>query len=615
MSEIERDPARLFAQPACELLTRADGTMILKSRQALGPYPRSLGFYIDHWAAVQPERPFLLERGADGRWQGITYSGAQRRMRRIASGLLRRGLSQQRPVLILSDNGVEHALLMLASLYVGIPSISISSAYSLVSSDFAKLRRIVSLVEPGVIYAASSTRYARALQNIAGLHQATLVCGDETPAVNGAIRFDALEIEEDSKLVAAAADRVGPDTVAKLLFTSGSTDEPKAVINTQRMLVSNQQARAQHWPFLNHTPPVMLEWLPWSHTFGGNHDFNLALRFGGTVYIDAGRPVPQLFEATIANLKEIAPTVYFNVPRGYDLLVKALQADAALRENFFSRLQVLFSAAAALPQSLWDALLELSLRTIGKSVPLVSAWGATETAPTAMDCHFQADRSGVIGVPVPGCEIKLVPNNDKLEARVRGPNVTPGYFKRPDLTASHFDAEGFYKIGDAVRFVDIEHPERGLMFNGRVAEDFKLDSGTWVNVGILRVHAIATLAPIAQDIVVAGPNRSAIGFLIFPNVAACRQLCATLPDTAPIAEVLSHPAVRAYLAARLAALRDEGKGSSTYATAALLMHAAPVIDDGEITDKGYINQGAVLRRRSALVERLYQNDPEVIRPA
>jgi feruloyl-CoA synthase len=611
---VDRDPARLFASPACELVTRADGTMIMKSRHALGAYPRSLGVYHDHWARVAPERPFLLQRDREGTWRGVTYAEARRKIRRVATSLLDYGLSPNRPVVILSDNSVEHALLMHASMYVGVPSVSVSSAYALQSSDHAKLRRIVSLVQPGLIYVLSGTRFARALQSIEDLHDAAIVCGEDAAAIRGAIEFAACNVEENPKTVSAAFEAVGPDTIAKLLFTSGSTDEPKAVINTQRMLVSNQEARAQLWPFLNETPPVLVDWLPWSHTFGGNHNLNLVLRFGGTLYIDAGRPAPQLFDATIANLREIAPTVYFNVPRGYDMLVRALVSDAALRASFFSRLQVLFYGGAALPQSLWEALIELSIRTLGHALPQVSGWGSTETGPLATDCHFQAKCCGVIGVPVPGCEIKLVPNaNDKLEARVRGPNVTPGYFRRPELTASHFDAEGFYRIGDAVRLVDEAHPELGLMFDGRVAEDFKLDSGTWVNVGMLRLKALTALAPVAQDVVITGANRCAIGFLIFPNIAACRQLCAKLPQSVEIAAVLAHPSVCAHVAAGLAALRDAGNGSSTFATTALLMQEPASVDAGEITDKGYINQGAVLRRRSALVERLYQDDPAVIR--
>jgi len=606
VSGIERDPAKLFAPRACELVSRADGTMIFRSRRSLAAYPRCMGVYLEQWAKVAPERLFLQERGADHRWQGVTYEQAHDRVRRVAAGLLRLGLTSDRPVMILSDNSVQHALLMFAAMHVGIPSVSVSSAYSLLSSDFAKLRAIVQLVDPGLIFVSDHAAYARALHAIQPLHRAPIVAVEGSQGTDDVMSFGWFLEREDAAAVDAAFAGVGLNTIAKLLFTSGSTGEPKGVINTQRMLVSNQQARVQHWPFLEQSPPIVLDWLPWSHTFGANHNLNMVLRCGGTLYLDAGRPAPKLFAASIANLKDVSPTVYFNVPRGFDMLVAALRSDAELRERFFARLQVIFYAAAALPQRLWDALIELSMQTLGAQVPLVSAWGSTETAPTVTDCHFQADSAGVIGVPYPGTELKLVPADQKLEARVRGPNVTPGYYKRPELTASQFDAEGFYKIGDAVRLLDPEQPERGLLFDGRLAEDFKLDTGTWVHVSTLRLRAIAALEPIAQDVVIAGHNCSTIGLLIFPNAAACTQLCGDSLADAPIATVLAHAKVRARVAAGLTALAGEAHGASSLtAAAALLMAEPPSPDAGEITDKGYINQRAVLERRNALVSRLY----------
>jgi feruloyl-CoA synthase len=408
--------------------------------------------------------------------------------------------------------------------------------------------------------------------------------------------------------VSARHAAVGPDTVAKILFTSGSISEPKGVINTQRMLCASQQAKAQVWPFLAQTPPVIVDWLPWNHTFGGNHNFNLVLRHGGTLYIDAGKPAPGLFDISVANLREIAPTLYFNVPRGFDMLVAALRTDAALRRNFFSRLQLMFYAGSALPQNLWQALIDLSLQETGQAVPMVTAWGSTETAPLATDCHFQAPRSGVIGLPVPGVELKLVPSGDKLEIRVRGPNVTPGYLGQPELSARAFDEEGYYRIGDAVRFADAARPEAGLVFDGRVAEDFKLSSGTWVNVGAVRIKGIELLAPVAQDIVVTGHDSDAVGFLVFANVPACRAL-AGLPADAPAAEALAHAAVREHVRQGLLAMRRLGGGSSSYAARALLMSEPPSVDAGEITDKGYINQSAVLARRATLVDALQATPP------
>lgn len=616
MHAVERDPARLFAPPTVQLERRADGSLLLRSAHPLGQPERCIGQWLVHWARAAPQRPFLLERSAGtGAWQSVSYGETLERVQRIGAWLLRAGLSRERPLAILSDNGIEHALLALGAMHVGVPVAPVSPAYSLLSHDFAKLRAIIALLEPGVIYVADAGRFAAALAAIGERHDAHIVVGGDGLAPAAASTFGELLDTADEPAVARAFAGVGPDTVAKLLFTSGSTGEPKAVINTQRMLCVNQQQIRAVWPFLDAHAPVVVDWLPWSHTFGGNHNFNMILRSGGTLYIDAGRPAPGLFERTVANLREVAPSLYFNVPRGYELLAAALRADPALRERFFSRLQILFYAAAALPQHLWEALEALWRETTGGPAVLVSAWGSTETAPLATSCHFQAERSGVIGLPVPGCELKLVPSGEKLEVRVRGPNVTPGYWKRPQLTASHFDAEGFYCIGDAVRFVDPERPERGLLFDGRVSEDFKLDSGTWVSVGMLRVRALEALAPLAQDIVVAGADRAAIGLLIFPSVPACRALCAELPAEAPLEQVLAHAAVRERIRAGLERLKEQSGGtSSMYAARALLLAEPPSIDAGEITDKGYINQRAVLARRAALVQTLYASpaDPAVI---
>lgn len=604
---VERDPARLFAPPAVVRETCGDGTMLLRSARSLDTYPASLGHHLDRWASDAPERDFLAERNGDGSWRRVTYAAARAAIRRLAAGLLRRELGPDRPVAILSDNSIDQALLSFAAMYVGIPVAPISPSYSLASTDHAKLRSIVALANPGLIFVEHAPSYARALDAVRAVSDAPIL--SSTPGgYAGAAPLESL-LATDEAAVTAAFEAVGPDTIAKLLFTSGSTGEPKGVINTQRMMCSNQQARAQTWPFLATTPPVMLDWLPWSHTFGGNFNLNMVLRHGGTLYIDGGRPMPGRFETTLANLGGVPPTVYANVPRGYDMLVTALRDDAALRNAFFARLQVMFYAAAALPQHLWDALNDLSTAAVGSAVPIVSGWGSTETGPLVTDCHFQAERSGVIGVPIAGCEVKLVPVADKLEIRVRGENITPGYWRRPDLTASHFDDEGFYRIGDAVRFVDPSQPEKGLLFDGRIVEDFKLDSGTWVNVGMLRVRAIAALAPVAQDIVLTGHDRSDIGFLIFPNVAGCRSLCTDLPAAADVDRVLADPKVRACVERGLVELRASGKGTSTFATRALLMAEPPSIDAGEITDKGYINQRAVLTRRAALVHALHAAVP------
>ena len=483
------------------------------------------------------------------------------------------------------------------------PSAAISPAYSLMSRDFDKLRSMITVLEPGAIYVSGTKPFASALAAIAPLHQAMIISGYADDA--DALAFSSIAATSETPDVATAFAAVTPDTIAKFLFTSGSTGTPKAVINTQRMLTSSQQAKAQTWTFIEQSSDdlVILDWLPWSHTFGANHNFNLVLRNGGSLYIDGGKPAPGLFATSLANLKSVVPTVYFNVPRGFDMLIAALRSDEELRRRFFGEVKFAFYAGAALPQNLWDALAELSIETVGRALPMVSAWGSTETSPLATDCHFLAERSGNIGVPIPGTELKLVTSGDKLEVRVRGPNVTPGYWKAPELTKQAFDEEGFYLIGDAVRFADAARPERGLFFDGRVAEDFKLNSGTWVNVGTLRVAGIAALAPLAQDIVVAGHGGDEVRFLVFPNIVACRAL-AGLPDTAGVNEVLGHAKVRRAIAEGLARLKAQSGNSSGHATRALLLTEPASVDGGEITDKGYINQRAVLTRRADAVTTL-----------
>jgi feruloyl-CoA synthase len=605
---VERDPDRLFAPSRVARDPRADGSVVLRSPTPLGGHARCVGEWLERWAAEAPQRPFLAERGRDGRWVTVGYAQALEQIRAIATWLLEAGLGPQRPLVVLSDNGIEHALLALAAMHVGVPVAPVSVAYSLASTDHAKLKGIVSALTPGAVYASSAGLFAPALRAIAPLHDGVQVAadGEDAPADLGrVVPMARLTERTDAARVARAFAQVGPDTVAKVLFTSGSTGTPKGVVNTQRMLCSNQQARVQCWPFLERTPPVIVDWLPWSHTFGANHNFNLVLRNGGTLHVDGGKAAPGPFDRTLANLREVSPTVYFNVPRGYDLLVAALRAEPQLRRTFFARLQVIFYAAAALPQHLWDALTELAVAEVGRPVPLVAAWGSTETAPLSADCHFQARRAGTIGVPVPGTELKLVPEAGKLEIRVRGPNVMPGYWRNDAATRAAFDEEGFYRIGDAVRFVDPERPEQGLLFDGRIAEDFKLTSGTWVNVGALRVRAVEALAPLAQDAVVAGHDRDEIGLLVVPNVAACRALAALEAD-APLDAVLASGRVATAVREGLARLRHAAGGASSMSAARARLLVEPLsIDAGEITDKGYVNQRAVLARRAAEVERLY----------
>ncbi|MGE3643152.1 MAG: feruloyl-CoA synthase [Beijerinckiaceae bacterium] len=612
--KVSRDPARLFACPDIEVERRADGVRIVRSRVPVPEAPRAVNEWLLKWARQTPDRDFLCERESvepGAPWRRQTYAQALDDVKAIAAWMLDNGLGPERPVAVLSDNGIDHAMIVLAGSHVGVPVASVSVAYSLMSKDHAKLKEIIKQLAPGAIFVADAAPFAGALKDIEELHEARIIAGNNATA--GMISLAEVKKFRDEAAVEAAYAKVGPDTIAKILFTSGSTGEPKGVVNTQRMLTVPQEAKAHGWKFLNDGPVVTLDWLPWSHTFGANHNFNMVLRSGGTMYIDNGKPAPGILQRTLANIRDVPSNVYFNVPRGFDLLAAEMKKDKALREAFFRNLQIVFYAGAALPQTVWDDYNALAEETIGERVVLTSAWGSTETAPLATDCHFQAEKSGNIGVPPPGVELKFVPNAGKDEIRVRGPNVTPGYWKRPDLTQAAFDEEGFYKIGDAVRFADESDPGKGIFFDGRVSEDFKLTSGTWVSVGALRVKAVEMLAPLAQDIVIAGHDRAEIGFLVFANPAACRAVAGAHDDT-PLEKVLADPKVVSHLRDGLAALKQQGGGSSTYAARAILMAEPPSVDAGEITDKGYVNQRAVLTRRAALVEKLYAGGEGVIVP-
>ncbi len=564
-----------FAPREASLEKRADGSMLLRSPQKLGRYARCVTEWLVQWSDRAPERTFLAERSAEG-WRKLSYRETYGAVRRIAQALLERGLGPEKPLAILSDNSVDHALLSLGAMHVGIPVAPVSPAYSLMSKDFGKLRAIFELVRPGLVYAAEPQKFGPALEAVGASSTPVAELLETNPGSTQEREFS----------------KVGSGTVAKILFTSGSTGVPKGVINTHGMLCANQQMLAQAWPFVEDRPPVIVDWLPWNHTFGGNHNFNLVLRNGGTLYVDGGKPVPGLVETTARNLREVASTMYFNVPRGYDLLVPFLEKDAELRRNFFRDLDVLFYAAAALPQPLWDRIKKLA-RDEKRDVAMLSAWGSTETSPLATSVHFAMERAGVIGLPVAECELKLVPAAGKLEVRVRGPNVTPGYYRRPDLTKEAFDEEGFYRIGDAVRLADPDDPAKGVVFDGRVAEDFKLSTGTWVHVGALRIKLLAAADSLIQDAVITGHDRTEVGALVFLGPAA------------------KDVDVRGKLFDVLKKLSGES-GSSTRITRLLVMSEPPSIDANEITDKGYLNQRAVLERRAAEVARLYSADPAVI---
>jgi feruloyl-CoA synthase len=584
---------------------RDDGSLLIHSPHQLADYPRNLTERLAWWADATPQRTFIAQRDASGAWRKLSYAQALASVRAIGQSLLERGLSAERPIAILSGNDIEHALLALAAMHVGIVYSPISPAYSLISRDLARLRYIFSLLTPGLIFASNGKLYDSALAAAPAGCEPVVT---EQPPQCGATLFADL-FRPPTEAVERAHEAVVPDTLAKILFTSGSTGQPKGVINTQRMLCSNQEMLVTALPHLKEVPPVIVDWLPWNHTFGGNHNTGLVLYNGGTLYIDDGRPIPGQFEATVRNLREIAPTVYFNVPRGFEELALHLRRDTDLREKFFSRVGMLFYAGAGLAQPVWDAFDALAIETCGERILWITGLGATETAPLATCANWEAGRSGMIGLPAVGQEMKLAPVGDKLEARFRGPNVTPGYWRQPELTQVAFDEEGFYCMGDAVRFADPQHPGQGLVFDGRLTEDFKLSTGTWVSVGPLRAHFIAAGAPLVQDVVIAGHDRDFVAVLIFPRIDQCRALCPGLGPSVGVPDILSHPAVRSRFQHLLDALSHEATGSASRIERAILLEIPPSIDAGELTDKGSINQRAVLDERAALVEELYLAQP------
>jgi len=580
-----------------------DGTIHLRSPHPLAPYPGKLTERLEHWARTAPTRIFLAQRAAGDGWRAISYGETLAQVRRIGAALIERGLSPERPIVILSGNDIEHALIGLAANYVGIPYAPISPAYSLISRDFSKLKSIIDLLTPGLVFAADGEAYGRAI-TAAAPSSVEIVVGRNAVPGRAATPFAALLAPRPTAAADAAHAAVSGDTIAKFLFTSGSTGTPKAVINTQGMWCANQAMILSQLAFFADEPPVIVDWAPWHHTAGGNHNFGFVLYNGGTFYIDEGKPLPVAIEITVENLREVAPTWYFTVPKGYEALLPYLRADAELRKKFFSRLKVLWFAGAALSQSLFDAMQELALATCGERIMFLTGLGATESAPMAIARMWQSSDSTNMGVPVPGVELKLVPIEGKLEARLRGPNVTPGYWRQPHLTREAFDSEGFYKLGDALKFQDPADPGQGLLFDGRTAEDFKLATGTWVNVGPLRARLLACLEPYARDVVLAGADRNEIGALIFPTLDACRELAGS-----GAADVTTDARVLDALRTRLAAFAGTSTGSSNRVCRAMLLAEPPSLDAGEVTDKGSINARAVLARRVGLVAELYGETP------
>jgi len=594
------------------------GVRYLRADQDLKDYPERITDRLRHWALAAPERSFMARReklagGRAGEWRHLSYAQAWASARSIAQGLLDRGLSAERPVVILSENDLEHAQLALGCLVAGVPFVPVSPPYSLVSQDYDKLRHVVKTVTPGLVFAADAQRYGKAIQ-------AVLEPGIEVLLVAGQVegrastRFADLAATPATAAVDRAMQATGPDTIVKFLFTSGSTKMPKAVINTQRMWCANQQQMAQSMPVLQEEPPVLVDWLPWNHTFGGNHNFGMVLFHGGTLYIDDGKPTPALMHETLRNLREIAPTVYFNVPTGFEAIANAMKTDTELRRNLLSRVKMFFYAGASLAQPVWDSLYESEEKEVGERIVMATGLGMTESGPFAIFVTSPEVKAGDLGVPAPGIELKLADIDGKTEVRYKGPNITPGYWRAPQETAQAFDEEGFFCTGDAVKWIDEGNIHLGLKFDGRIAEDFKLATGTFVSVGPLRAKIIAAGAPYVQDVVLTGINLREVGALVFPTPAV-RALSGLAPE-APLREVLECEQVIAHFQTVLDTLAQNATGSASCIGRLLLMHEPPSFDKGEVTDKGSINQRAVLTHRAVLVEALHEDTAHpILKPA
>jgi feruloyl-CoA synthase len=586
-------------QPRCAVETRADGVLLVRCKEQLGRYPEFLTDRLEHWAGSTPDRLAFAQRKADGSWRRLTYAQLLKSVQAVGEALIARGLCANRPVAILSENDLEQAILLLACQYVGVPVCPVSPAYSLMSRDYGRLRHIIDVVDPGLIFVNDAGRFLSALDALQPSDR-DIVCTDGSPLLPEATAFEGLLRTEFGPAGAAARDARKPEDTAKILFTSGSTGVPKGVINTHRMIAANQQMIAQVYRFVQSEPPVILDWLPWHHTFGGNHNFGMTVYNGGSFYIDDGRPTPAGIAKTVRNLMDVAPTAYFNVPRGYADLLPHLAADPDFAARFFGNVNFLFYSGASLDQKLWDALNASSMEATGTCVPILTSLGSTETAPASISSTHIATGPGEIGLPMPGVEAKLVPAGDKLELRLRGPNVMPGYHCRSANNAPCFDEEGFYLIGDAVKFVDPADPDRGLAFDGRIAEDFKLDTGTWVNVAAVKARLMVAFAPFARDVLVIGADRTALAALLVPDLTHIRRAFGNSGDDA-----LDSASFHATLQSLLDAL--PGRGSSERVERIGILTDELSIDRGEMTDKGSINARKVIANRPELVEQLYEH--------
>lgn len=586
--------------------TRPDGTILVRQVAELGTYPRCMTERFLHWADVDPDRLWMAERGEDGEWQRVTYGQGAAAIRAIGSALLLHGLSVERPLMILSGNSLAHAMIALGAQHVGIPSAALAPAYALSGQDRGKLAQVVEQLTPGMVFADHAGKYLPAIDAVLG-EDIPLVCLTGSSSTRKVIGFDSLLDTQPSAASEVAHKAVGPDTVAKFLFTSGTTGSPKAVIQTQRMLCANQAMVAKAYGFLKDEPPVLVDWAPWNHTASGNKVFNMAIYNGGTYYIDDGRPTPADIGRTIRTLREVAPTWYFNVPIGFQFLLDEMDRDDALADHFFSRLKMLMYAGAGMSQPVWDRLSAMAARKVDGGVPIVSALGATETGPFALYYSDKKDRPGNIGIPAVGVTLKLVPQDDKLEARIKSPSVTPGYWRNAKLTAEAYDEEGFYKLGDALRYAVPGDPHAGFIFDGRLAENFKLATGTWVAVGALRAALVNAMGGLISDAVIAGEDRDDLRALLIPNWTRLREIAGPSSD-----DPLAAPAVHAAIEQALTDHSSAATGSASRVVAALVLDTPLSFDKGEVTDKGSVNQRSVLRERADLVAALWAGDARVI---
>ncbi len=575
---------------------RPDGSILLRSGYQMGPVAQKAGDWLDHWAVEAPDRVFIAERSGPG-WRELGYAETRAQVRALAGSLLARGMGPDTPILVISGNGVDHGLLMLAAHYVGVPIVPLAEQYALIPAANAQLRHCAELVQPRMVFAEDGAKFGAALgmDLFDGVEK---VVSRNVP--EGLTAFESL-LGGGTDEVDAAAARVGPDTVAKYLMTSGSTSHPKGVVTTHRMMCANQTQIADALPFLRTHPPRIVDWLPWNHVFGGSHNFNMMLANGGSLYVDGGKPVKALVETTIENNRLMSGTLAFNVPVGFAMLRDAMRADTALRQSYFDNLDMLFYAGASLPQDVW-ADLEAMAREVRGDVPLfTSSWGLTETGPACLIQHEPTTMSGIIGVPMTGVDVKLIPDEDmRCEIRVRGPNIMPGYLNDPEKTAEAFDGEGFFITGDAVKFVDADDLTKGMRFDGRISEDFKLMTGTWVRAANLRLDLLADLGPLVQDLVVCGADRAEIGLMIFPS-----QEALAMGDLREDRGALLAPDLGQALAARL--VPRKGQGSATRVTRLIVLAEPPSMGDGEMTAKGNLNFRKILTRRAALLERLYDD--------